>query len=134
MQCAALTFVLVLVPSAVLATDLRITDSKGTEVVVASAIVDYGSMMTADADKDGIRVQQGDGVVRLKWQDVDSVAILKVDTSVKPARIDLDVVLRNGSHVPATLFRKGAMTLSGRSDLGDYVIDLEKIRRIVPVR
>ena len=123
-----------LLPVVAFAADLRITDSRGREVVVSNAIVNYGSLLTMDEDKDGIRVEQGDGVVRLKWQDVDTVAVTKVDTTVKPARIELDVVLKNGKHVPATLFRQGAMKLTGRSDLGDYAIDLDKIRRIAPVK
>ena len=123
-----------LLPVVAFAADLRITDSRGREVVVSNAIVNYGSLLTMDEDKDGIRVEQGDGVVRLKWQDVDTVAVTKVDTTVKPAQIELDVVLKNGKHVPATLFRQGAMKLTGRSDLGDYAIDLDKIRRIAPVK
>jgi hypothetical protein len=40
----------------------------------------------------------------------------------------------NGRKLPATLFRKGAMTLKGRTDLGDYTIPIEKIRRMAPAR
>jgi hypothetical protein len=123
-----------LLPAAVSAADLRITDSRGREVVVSNAVVNYGSLLTVDEDKDGIRVEQGDGVVRVKWQDVDAIAVTKVDTGARPARVELDVALKNGTHVAATLFRQGAMKLTGRSDLGDYTIDLDKVRRIAPVR
>jgi hypothetical protein len=125
---------LVLIPSLVAAADLRITDSKGTDVVVRDALVDYGGMLSADADKEGMRVQQGDAIVKLKWTAVDSITVTRVDTAVKPSRVELDVVLSGGKHVAATLFRQGAMKLTGRSDLGEYVIDLEKVRKIAPVR
>ncbi|HTM02247.1 MAG TPA: hypothetical protein VL173_01990 [Vicinamibacterales bacterium] len=135
MRCSASVFAaVILLPVGAFAADLRITDSRGREVVVSNAIVNYGSLLTVDEDKDGIRVEQGDGVVRLKWQDVDAIAVTKVDTTAKPARVELDVALKNGKHVPATLFRQGAMKLTGRSDLGDYSVDLDKIRRIAPVK
>src|SRR6476469_4999508 len=109
-----------LVPSLARAADLQVTDSQGTVVVVKGATVDYGSLLSSDPEKDGIRVQQGDAVVRLKWSEVQSVSITKVDTSVKPARIDLEVVMVNGTRASGTLFRKGAMTLSGKAPLGEY--------------
>jgi len=124
---------LLLVPSLALATDLQVTDSQGIVVVVKDARVDYGSLMSSDSEKEGIRVQQGDAVVRLKWSEVQSVSITKVDASVKPARIDLEVVMVNGTRASGTLFRKGAMTLSGKAPLGEYTISLEKVRRLAPV-
>jgi len=135
MSIRALVFVvLLLVPSAALAVDLKVTDTRGTEVVVKDAIVDYGGMLTVDADKDGMRVQQGDAVVKLKWSAVDSIAVTKVDTSAKPSRVEVEVVLSGGKNIAATMFRQGAMKLTGRTDLGEYTIDLEKIRKIAPVR
>jgi hypothetical protein len=130
----ALILIVSLAPSVAGATDLQVTDSRGTVVVVKNAVVDYGGVLTADADNDGIRVQQGDGLVRLKWATVQSLSVTKVDTAVKPARLDLEVTLTSGTHTAATLFRQGAMTLSGKSELGDYTIALDKVRRIVPVR
>ena len=125
----ALTLLL-LAPAAVHAADLRVTDSKGTEVLVTSAVVDYGGMLSVDAETEGIRVLQGDAVVKLKWVDVDSISVTKVDTSAKPARVDLEVAMKSGKRVPATLFRQGKMTLSGKSDLGAYSIEIDKIRKI----
>jgi len=79
-------------------------------------------------------VQQGDAVVKLKWSAVDSIAVTKVDTSAKPSRVEVEVVLSGGKNIAATMFRQGAMKLTGRTDLGEYTIDLEKIRKIAPVR
>jgi hypothetical protein len=114
--------------------DLRVTDSRGTHVVVMQASINYGGMFSVDRQTDGIRVQQGDGIATLKWADVDSLNVTRVDSTAKPARIELSVRLRNGKRVAAELFRKGDMKLTGRTDLGEYEIDLEKIRTIVPVR
>ena len=115
-------------------TDLRITDSRGTSVVVTGATIDYGGMLATDQQSDGIRLLQGDGAVLLKWSNVDTIRVTKVDESEAPPRIDLEVVLRDGKRVPATLLRKGRMQLLGKTQLGDYSIGLDKIRMIVPVR
>jgi hypothetical protein len=36
--------------------------------------------------------------------------------------------------VSAALFRQGAMKLQGRTDLGEYSIDVDKTRAIAPVK
>ena len=128
----ALVVLLLALPGVALATDLQITDTSGAALVVRDAVIDYGGMLSLDMEKDGVRVQQGDGVVRLKWSAVESITVTKVDTSVRPARIDVEVALVNGKRLPATLFRKGAMKLTGKTDLGDYAIDVDKIRRVAP--
>ena len=128
----ALVVLLLALPGVALATDLQITDTSGAALVVRDAVIDYGAMLSPDTEKDGVRVQQGDGVVRLKWSAVESITVTKVDTSVRPARIDVEVALVNGKRLPATLFRKGAMKLTGKTDLGDYAIDVDKIRRVAP--
>jgi hypothetical protein len=116
------------------AADLRITDSRGTDVLVAGASIDYSGFLASDKDTEGIRVLQGDGVVNVKWADVETLKVLRIDDSTRPSRIEIEIVLRNGKKVPAALFRQGQMKLAGKSDLGDYSIDLEKIRAITPVR
>ena len=130
---ACLVFVLAVASSAV-AADLKVTDSRGTEVVVAGASIDYSGFMTADKDADGIRVLQGDGQVTVKWADVESLRVLRKDESVKPPRIELEITLRGGKKVPASLFRQGQMKLTGKTELGTYSIDLDKVRAIAPVR
>jgi len=124
----------VLVTVAAPTTDLRITDSRGTSVVVTGATIDYGGMLATDQQSDGIRLLQGDGAVLLKWSNVDTIRVTRVDESETPPRIDLEVVLRDGKRVPATLLRKGRMQLLGKTQLGGYSIGLDKIRMIVPVR
>jgi hypothetical protein len=134
MPARIIWLLLVLLPARALATDLQVTDSQGTMVVVKDAAVDYGSLLASDIDRDGFRIQQGDAVVRVKWSALQSVTITKVDSSVKPARVELEVVMLSGSRAPGTLFRKGATTLTGAAPLGEYTIALEKVRRLAPVR
>jgi len=93
-----------LLPSLALATDLQVTDIQGTMVVVKNATVDYGSLLSSDPEKEGIRVQQGDAIVRLKWSEVQSVSVTKVDTSVKPGTGDRYLLeLVKGTTQPAIL-------------------------------
>ena len=116
------------------ATDLKITDSRGTEVVLANASIEYGGFLGSEKESQGIRVLQGDGVVFLKWTDVETIKVVKRDESVKPPRVEVEITLRNGKKTPAALFRQGQMKLLGKSDLGDYSIDLDKVRAIAPVK
>jgi hypothetical protein len=116
------------------AIDLKVTDSRGTEVVVTGASVDYSGMLSSDKETAGLRVLQGDGEVTVKWADVDVIRVVRTDTTVKPPRIEVEVTLRNGKKIPAALARLGSMKLVGKSELGDYAISLDKVRAIAPVR
>jgi hypothetical protein len=129
-----LTMVLTLVASAVSAADLRITDSRGTEVVVQSAAIDYGGFVSSEMETQGIRLMQGDGSVMVKWTDIETLKVTRRDESVKPPRIELEVVLKSQKKVPAALFRQGRMKLTGKTELGEYSIDLDKVRAITPVK
>jgi len=120
--------------SPVLAADLKVTDSRGTEVVVAGAAIDYSGFIALDKETQGIRVFQGDGTVTVKWADIDTLKVIREDKTSKPPRIELEIVLRNGKKVPAALLRQGQMKLVGKTDLGEYSIPLDKIRSITPVR
>ena len=125
---------LLLVAATASAADLRITDSRGTEVVVQSAAIDYGGFLASSIETQGIRLMQGDGSVMVKWADIETLKVVRRDESVKPARIELEVVLRNQKKVPAALFRQGRMKLTGKTELGEYSIDLDKVRTITPLR
>jgi hypothetical protein len=125
---------LLLVATTVSAADLRITDSRGTEVVLQSAAIDYGGFMASEKETEGIRLMQGDGAVMVKWTDIESLKVIRRDESVKPARIELEVVMRNQKKVPAALLRQGRMKLTGKTELGEYSIDLDKVRAITPIK
>ena len=125
---------LLLVAASASAADLRITDSRGTEVVVLSAAIDYGGFMASDIETQGIRLMQGDGSVMVKWADIETLKIVRRDESVKPPRVELEVLLKNQKKVPAALFRQGRMRLTGKTELGEYSIDLDKVRTITPLK
>ena len=125
---------LLLVAASASAADLRITDSRGTEVVVQSAAIDYGGFLASEIETQGIRLMQGDGSVMVKWADIETLKVVRRDESVKPARVELEVVLRNQKKVPAALFRQGRMKLTGKTELGEYSVDLDKVRTITPLR
>jgi hypothetical protein len=133
-QVLAVLTLLLLPAGGAVAADLKITDSRGTVVVLTGASVDYSGLLTPDRETQGIRVLQGDGIVTVKWADVERVRVVKRDDSVKPPRVELEIVLKSGKTVTASLFRQGQMKLSGKTDLGDYSIDLDKVRTIVPIR
>ena len=130
----AAALILALTASGAGAADLKIVDNRGTQVVLSGAVIDYGGMISADKEADGIRVLQGDGMVTVKWTDIESIKVVKTDDSERPPRIELEIALRNGRKLPAALFRQGRMKLLGKSELGEYSIDLDKIRSIAPVR
>jgi hypothetical protein len=125
---------LLLVAARASAADLRITDSRGTEVVVQGAAIDYGGFMASDRETEGIRLMQGDGSVMVKWADIETLRVTRRDESVKPPRIELEVVLRNQKKVSAALLRQGRMKLTGKTELGEYSIDLDKVRTITPLK
>jgi hypothetical protein len=125
---------LLLIAARASAADLRITDSRGSEVVVQAAAIDYGGFMASEIEREGIRLMQGDGSVMVKWTDIESLKVVRRDESVKPPRIELEVVLKNQKKVPAGLLRQGRMKLTGKTELGDYSIDLDKVRTITPLK
>jgi hypothetical protein len=110
------------------ATDLRITDSTNTVIVVHEAFIDYGGLM-GDKEADGLRIYQGEALVTAKWANIRSVTITGKDSSPQ-SRLKADIVPRKGTKISTTLVSKGRMMLSGKTDLGDYSINLEKVRAI----
>ena len=131
-MCLVVVLILA-IPGLALAADLKVTDSRGTEVMLKNASIDYGGFLGSEKETRGIRVLQGEGVVFVLWEKVVSITVVRRDTSVKPARIELEILLKNGQKAPAELLRQGNMRLLGATDLGDYSIDLEKVRSIAPV-
>jgi hypothetical protein len=113
------------------AADVRVIDSSGVEVHVRDITIDYSGLLGSDKETEGVRVSQGEALVTAKWADIQSITITGRDPSA--ARMTLEIVLKDGKKVPATLVRKGRMRLMGKADLGEYSIDLEKVRKIVTV-
>jgi hypothetical protein len=124
-------FLFFMLPAQAFAVDLRVTDTANTVVVLHDAFVDYGAF-TNDKETDGIRIQQGEAIVTARWANIETLTITGKDES--GTRLKVEIVSRTGPKVSALLVSKGRMKLSGMTDLGDYSIDLEKIRTIAPVR
>jgi hypothetical protein len=114
-----------------LATDLKVTDSASTVVTVREAYIDYGGF-SGDKETEGIRLQHGDAIVTAKWANIQTLTITGRDSSATQSRLKADVVLRNGNKLSVWLVDKGRMRLAGQTDLGDYAIELEKVRMIAP--
>jgi hypothetical protein len=115
------------------AADLRVTDSSNAVVLVRDVVIDYGGFRN-DRESEGIRVQQGEGSVIAKWSNIETLTMTGKDESVNPPRLNVDIVLKNGRKISAVMLYKGRMKLSGQTDLGDYSIDLDKVRSLAPVR
>lgn len=124
-----LTFLLLVTPA--IAVDLRVMDSAGVEVLVKEISIDYGGLLGTDKETDGVRVSQGEALVTAKWIDIDSLTITGRDATQKVMTVE--IALKSGKKVNANLVRKGRMKLVGRSDLGDYSIDLEKVKKVTVV-
>jgi hypothetical protein len=78
-------FLLLLSSVTALAADLKIKDSRGTEVSLANASIDYSGFMASDKETQGIRLLQGDGMVTVKWANIESLTVDKVRT-ITPVR------------------------------------------------
>jgi hypothetical protein len=131
-RAAIVTIVMLLVRVAHMsAADLRVTDTTNTAVTVREAYIDYGGF-SGDKESEGVRVLQGDAVVTAKWANIQTLIITGKDSSLPESRLKAEVVLKNGSKMSVLLVNKGRMRLAGITDLGDYSIDLEKVRTISP--
>lgn len=120
-----------LLTAAALAADVRVMDSAGVEVLVKDITIDYSGLLGSDKETEGVRVAQGEALVTAKWADIQSITITGRDAAA--ARMTVEIQLKDGKKVSAALIRKGRMKLSGKADLGEYSIDLEKIKRITTV-
>jgi len=115
------------------ATDVKITDITNTAIVVHEVFIDYGGLM-GDKEMDGIRLYQGEAIVTAKWSNIQTITITGKAASPAPDRLKADIVPRKGARISTTLLNKGRMKLSGKTDLGDYAIDLDKVRVIEPLQ
>ena len=113
------------------ATDVRITDSSGVEILVKDVSIDYGGLLGSDKDDEGVRITIGDAMVTAKWADLQSLTVTGRDATA--GRMTVEILLKSGKNQSGQLLRKGRMKLAGRAELGEYSIDLEKIKKITVV-
>jgi hypothetical protein len=114
-----------------LAVDVRVMDSAGIEILVKDITIDYGGLLGNDKEVDGVRLTQGDAAVTAKWADIESITVTGRDSAA--TRMTVEIALKSGRKVTALLVRKGRMKLVGKADLGEYSIDLEKVKKITVV-
>ena len=110
------------------AADVRITDSAGVEVLVREISIDYGGLLGSDKDSEGVRVTVGDATVTAKWADIQSMTVTGRDATA--GRMTVEILLKSGKAQAGQLLRKGRMKINGKADLGEYSIDLEKVKKI----
>jgi len=113
------------------ATNVRITDSSGVEIVVKDVSIDYGGLLGSDKDTEGVRITIGDAMVTAKWSDLQSLTVTGRDAAA--GRMTVELLLKSGKNQAGQLLRKGRMKLAGRAEIGEYSIDLEKIKKITVV-
>ena len=113
------------------ATDVRIMDSAGVEILVKDINIDYGGLLGSDKDTEGIRVTIGDAMVTAKWADIQSITVTGRDAAA--GRIMIEIVLKSGKAQAGQMMRKGRMKIVGQAELGEYSIDLEKVKKITVV-
>lgn len=111
-------------------TDVKITDTKANTLEVRDAAIDYTSyniIYSPDYEREGVRAYQGEGVVTIKWVQIEQIVI----KTVKPDRsLEADVTLKNKKVLSLHLVRSSEKGLFGTTDLGDFKIDLQDISTI----
>lgn len=136
------TIVMALVwPSVASAVALQVTDSAGTVVELRKAYVNYGTTQYMvggarhDNEHDGLRVSRGEATITVKWSRIQGLVIeyapSRFDQEEKkryPAQLRAKITLDDGELLPTELL---AGRLRGESELGDYEIDLRKVRSIL---
>ena len=124
-----LAFLVLSLPA--LAVDLRVTDSTGVETLVRDIGIDYGGLLGTDKETEGVRLSLGDALITTKWSEIESLTITGRDSTL--ARMTVEIALKGNKKLSAVLVRKGRMKLTGKSDLGEYSIDLEKVKKLTVV-
>jgi hypothetical protein len=128
-----ITLSLLLFAISVFAADLRVTDNMNATMLVRGVVIDYGAFRD-DKEDQGIRVQVGEALVTAEWANIETLNVTGRDENVNPPRIRVELALRNGQKMSGVLVSRGRMKLTGKTDVGDYSIDLSKIKTITPVR
>jgi hypothetical protein len=115
------------------AADLKITDINGTVVDVLNARIDYTNysfIYTLDFESSGIRVYQGEGKVTISWSRISSLTVLQKKSDTIPDRLIADITFKDGKKSTMELVMESKKGLAGETQLGEFSIDLEKIKTI----
>lgn len=114
--------------------DVRVTDIKGTAVEVRNVYIDYTvypqfGVYSPDYERAGVRSDQGDGVVTIRWELIEQIVIRPVKPGVSPRRLEAEITLKNKKVLSLDL-RNSEKGLYGTTDLGDFNIGLGHISTI----
>ena len=118
--------------SPVYGADVKITDTKGNTVEVRDVAIDYtvyNVFYSPDHEREGVRAYQGDGVVTIKWAQIEQIVVKPAKPGVSPRRLEADFTLKSKKVLSLDLVtsEKG---LYGTTDLGDFKIDFEHVTTI----
>jgi hypothetical protein len=111
------------------AADLKITQFVGTVVDVRNVSIDYTNyniIYTPDFDTLGIRARVGAGQVTIYWSNISRIEIAGRGSNGLPAAITGN----DGKTTEAQLLPGSEKGLRGETDLGEFSIDLDKIKLI----
>ena len=86
--------------------------------MLTNASIDYSSLLTSDKEREGIRLLQGDGLVTVKWTDIDTLTVLRTDDSVRPARTELENCLEKRQEGARRVAQTGADEVARQDRLG----------------
>ena len=130
---ALITLLLFIVTAKVYGADVKVTDTKGNIVEVRDVAIDYtrySIIYTPDNDHEGVRAFQGEGVVTINWSQIETIAIKRKKTDVVPNRLEADVTFKDKRVVGVDLQMDARQGLHGKTDLGDFSIQLESVKSI----
>ena len=122
-----------MVSSVALGADVKVTDTSGKSRIVRNVKIDYTQysvIYTPDFEYNGIRVVDGQARITIDWSKIEKVTALKLDMDNQ--KLTADIFLKNGGKQSMELVMDSHQGLVGETDLGEYHIDLEKIKIIEP--
>lgn len=118
-------------------TAVRVTDTKGYVVTLpfknAAVTIDYSaySFVFSTIDKlEGLRIQQGEGTVDVRWEKLSRVDVRKVTG----AGVVGQIVTTTGATQEVGLVPWSKKGLEGSTELGPFTIDLDKVKTIEVIR
>ena len=121
-------------PWTALAVDLKVTDEKA-ETLVRNVVIDYTPRgvfpVRVDKESLGLRVSEGAGRTLVKWTDITEVNLRGLEKVEEGLLLKGDITLKSGKTASPQSIHLGELT--GRTDLGRFIIQLDQVKSIVPV-
>jgi cytochrome c-type biogenesis protein CcmH/NrfG len=114
---------------------LKVTDTSGVSTSISAPAIGYasGTSSAVIAERDGIKVYQGQGQVVVNWSRIESIAFSAIDSAASPPRIKGRLTLA-GSRPLDRDFVVPSGRLTGQTDVGSFSIALSDIVAISVAR